>query len=150
MEELILKYIEKDCDISDNEIRVPTENLSEYNNKLYDVFGIKVDLHEILSKRYKEGYCIIYNNGDKEWFKKGKRHREGDKPAIIYSNGDKEWYKNGDYHREGDKPAIIYSTGYKAWYENGEYHREGDKPAIIYSTGEKEWWVNDKLIKSGV
>ncbi len=36
----------------------------------------------------------VSDNGDKEWFLNGKRHRD-DGPAVEYSNGDKEWWING-------------------------------------------------------
>lgn len=42
----------------------------------------------------KEYTVEVHDNGDKEWFLNGKRHRE-DGPAVERSNGDKEWYING-------------------------------------------------------
>jgi hypothetical protein len=46
--------------------------------------------------------AIIYDDGEKFWFKNGLQHRD-DKdpytglilPAVIRSNGKKEWYKDG-------------------------------------------------------
>jgi hypothetical protein len=32
--------------------------------------------------------------------------------------GDKEWYKNGKLHREGDLPAIQFLNGNNFWYMN--------------------------------
>jgi len=55
----------------------------------------------------------------KVWYKNGKLHRDGDKPAVVYAHGDQCWYKNGELHRDGDKPAIVYVNGFKAWYKNG-------------------------------
>jgi len=45
-------------------------------------------------------------------------HRE-DGPAIIYSNGDKDWYKNGKRHRL-DGPAVDWENR-KEWCLNGKY-----------------------------
>ena len=42
---------------------------------------------------------VEYTNGDKEWFRNGKLHRE-DGPAKEYANGDKSWYLNGIYYTE--------------------------------------------------
>ena len=75
----------------------------------------------------------IHPNGIQEWFKEGKRHREGDQPAVIDLVGTKEWWKEGNLHREGDQPAIIYADGTKMWYKDGKRHREGDQPALIRS-----------------
>lgn len=36
----------------------------------------------------------VYQNGDKEWWLNGKRHRE-DGPACEWADGDKKWYLNG-------------------------------------------------------
>ena len=37
----------------------------------------------------------------------------------VYDNGDKEWYLDGKRHRE-DGPAVEGASGYKHWYLNGE------------------------------
>jgi len=37
---------------------------------------------------------------------------------VEYTNGDKEWFRNGKLHRE-DGPAKEYADGYKFWYLNG-------------------------------
>ena len=37
----------------------------------------------------------VYDNGDKEWYLDGKRHRE-DGPAIEWADGNKWWYLNGE------------------------------------------------------
>ena len=36
----------------------------------------------------------IYDNGDKQWYLDGKRHRT-DGPAIEWSDGTKHWYLDG-------------------------------------------------------
>ncbi|TXH60587.1 MAG: hypothetical protein E6Q89_00640 [Bacteroidia bacterium] len=63
-----------------------------------------------------------------------------DGPAVIHSNGSKEWWLKGKLHRE-DGPAAIYSSGSKYWCINGKLHRE-DGPAIIYKDGRKQWYVS--------
>jgi len=34
-------------------------------------------------------------------------HSRNDEPAVIYPSGDKEWYRYGKLHRDGDEPAVI-------------------------------------------
>jgi hypothetical protein len=63
--------------------------------------------------------CAEYSNGNKHWYKEGKRHRE-DGPAIEYVDGNKCWYIEGKIHRE-DGPAIEYVDGNKCWYIEDEF-----------------------------
>ena len=79
------------------------------------------------------------------WLIKNTHNLKG--PAIIYASGTQEWYKNGKRHREGDLPAVIYAHGTQEWYVNGKRHREGDLPAIIYDDDSQEWWINGYYIK---
>ena len=109
---------------------------------LYSIFNIK-NPHPILSKIYPKGYVLINFHGDEVWWKNGKLHGDGDKPAIIFPDGGKKWYKNGVLHRDGDKPAVININGTKVWWKNGKIHRDGGKPAATNSDGRKEWWEND-------
>ena len=44
----------------------------------------------------------VYDNGDKEWYLNGKRHRE-DGPAGEYANGDKFWYLDGKQQEVKEK-----------------------------------------------
>jgi hypothetical protein len=82
----------------------------------------------------------VHDDGTKEWFLNGIRHRE-DGPAI--ESGDyQKWYLNGQFHRVGG-PAIIHTNGNKSWYLNGVRHRE-DGPAVE-SSGDKFWYLNGKL-----
>ena len=41
----------------------------------------------------------------------------------VFEDGTKEWYLNGERHRE-DGPAIEYDDGHKEWYLNGEHYTE--------------------------
>ena len=81
----------------------------------------------------------IYDNGTKQWYLDGKRHRE-DGPACEWANGSKEWYRNGNFHRE-DGPAVEWADGTKQWYLDGKRHRE-DGPAIEWANGSKEWYLD--------
>ena len=85
------------------------------------------------------GRFIIGDAESIEWYKKGKLHRDGDKPAIICHDGTRKWYKNGKLHRDGDEPAVIHHDGTKEWYKNGKLHRDGDEPAMIRPFGMKIW-----------
>ena len=62
----------------------------------------------------------------------------------VLDNGIKEWWLNGQKHRE-DGPAIEGLDGSKAWYLNGKLHRE-DGPAVEGLNGTKEWWLNGKKV----
>ncbi|MDP2696414.1 MAG: hypothetical protein Q8O87_04190 [bacterium] len=117
---------------------------------------------------------IITYNGEKRWYKNGKRHRE-DGPAIEYADGTKSWYINdnslteeefnlqmrskpirtehgnrvewrldGERHRD-DGPAVEWSNGTKSWYINGKCHRE-DGPAVEGFAGDKWWYLNGKRL----
>ena len=81
----------------------------------------------------------VHEDGTKDWFLNGKRHRE-DGPASEWADGTKKWFLNGQLHRE-DGPAIEWADGTKKWYLNGQLHRE-DGPAIECADGTKYWYLN--------
>ena len=83
----------------------------------------------------------VYDNGGKDWYLNGNRHRE-DGPAVEYADGSKFWFINGKLHRE-DGPACEYADGIKRWYLNNKLHRE-DGPACEWASGGKEWYLNGK------
>ena len=58
------------------------------------------------------------------------------KNGLIITDGGKEWWIKGKLHRE-DGPAIEYANGNKSWWINGKRHRE-DGPAIEFADGDKE------------
>lgn len=58
---------------------------------------------------------------------------------VEYDDGEKEWYKEGKCHRE-DGPAVELVDGTKIWYKEGKRHRL-DGPAVEYRNGHKEWWI---------
>jgi len=74
---------------------------------------------------------------------KGELHSFNDKPANDYYNGDKYWYKNGKRHRI-DGPAIT-CNGNKWYYKEGKRHRL-DGPAVELADGGKTWYYEDKEI----
>lgn len=104
-----------------------------------------------------------------EWWYKGKRHRNNDKPAIIHpevqiwhTDGEqhrdndepaiisdimKKWYKHGLLHRDNDKPAVIHDF-MEVWYKNGKRHRDNDKPAYV-SDYAKKWYQNGLIYRGG-
>ena len=99
---------------------------------------------EELLKKYKRKYPgVPYERSSSMAIGSDKNnvlHSYNDAPAIIYTDGAKFWYYKGRKHRENDKPAVIDSDGTKYWYYEGEPHRENDKPAVIYPNGIKEYW----------
>ena len=62
----------------------------------------------------------------------------------VYNDGVKEWYLNGERHRE-DGPAVDFANGYKTWWINGQRHRE-DGPAIEYANGIKKWYLKNEQL----
>jgi uncharacterized protein CbrC (UPF0167 family) len=93
--------------------------------------------------------AIEYADGSRAWYKDGLRHRDGDLPAVEWASGDREWWKNGKRHRAGDKPAIERADGYRFWYKDGKLHRAGDKPAIERADGYRAWYKDGKLHRAG-
>jgi len=75
----------------------------------------------------------------------GRLHSFDDNPAVIYNNGDKLWYKKGRFHRKGG-PAIEWANGDKFWYSKSRHHRI-DGPAIERKNGYKEWFYKGKVVK---
>ncbi len=61
-----------------------------------------------------------------EWYKSCTDilHRENG-PAIELADGDKYWYKGGKKHRL-DGPAIEYANGEKLWYIEGKKYTEAE------------------------
>ncbi|RTK95521.1 MAG: hypothetical protein EKK64_06780 [Neisseriaceae bacterium] len=70
------------------------------------------------------GPAVIFP--DKEvWYHYGKIHRDNDLPAVIYKDGSKEWYCKGKRHRLGGNPArikIIKGGIIKEWWLEDEIH----------------------------
>ena len=84
--------------------------------------------------------------GDREWWVKGKLHREN-APAIERLDGSKRWYHWGRLHRE-DGPAVEHPNGSKEWWVKGRLHRING-PAVEVAEGYVLWSIcNDKLTPS--
>lgn len=93
--------------------------------------------------------CKVTHRADgsvecEEFFKEGKLHREGDRPASIYYRPGatgrwtfrESFYKEEQLHREGDRPAVVEyradgSVKWELFYKKGKLHREGDRPAMV-------------------
>ena len=71
---------------------------------------------------------IVDDDGDKEWFLNGKRHRT-DGPAVEWVEGGKAWYIEGEIHRT-DGPALVGADGTKRWYLNGKQLSEDECKAL--------------------
>jgi hypothetical protein len=84
-----------------------------YRNKTGKVYKAKN------GNENKNLYFFQRNNGDHEWYKGTKLHRDGNLPAIVTINGDKYWYVNGKLHRLSSLPAIERANGIKHWYIYG-------------------------------
>ena len=92
---------------------------------------------------YKTYEVKEFKNGDIEYLKDGKLHRENDKPACETTSGYKAWYKHGVRHRDNG-PAIIFASGTIEYRKDGKLHRE-DGPAIEWSDGTKSYYLNGIL-----
>jgi hypothetical protein len=91
----------------------------------------------------KEYTMKVHDDGRREWYLNGKRHRE-DGPAIVNPNGCEVWYLDGQLHCE-DGPAVKHTINkYEEWYLNGKRHRK-DGPAVKNEGGFKAWYFNGKL-----
>ncbi len=76
----------------------------------------------------------------------GQLHNFGDLPAIVFNDGERYYYKYDKLHRDDDKPAMVRKLG-NFYYKNGKLHRDDDKPAVEYHNGSKLWYRNGKLYK---
>lgn len=100
--EIKLWYTDDTCEDGENKYcsfeYVPETKMYHFSNeKDTDNFKDVKDAQRIIND-----YCrgvptlTIKQNGDKEWLKNGKLHRE-DGPAIEYLNGGKRWYIDGKF-----------------------------------------------------
>jgi len=83
------------------------------------------------------GYDIVYYNIDRKY------HRIYG-PAYISQIYDiEEWYKDGKRHREGG-PAVRHKKN-ELWFKDGQLHRL-DGPAVITGGGPKEYWIDGQKL----
>lgn len=73
-------------------------------------------------------------------------HRENG-PAIIWDDGKKEWYKDGMRHRDDGGAAIYGGGGDMEFYVDGRRHNS-EGLAIIKNDGDGEYWLNDCYLDS--
>jgi hypothetical protein len=92
-------------------------NFEEYEQSAEFKLGEPVEVKFADGTGYKRATI-----GDQYWFKDGKLHRDGDRPAVICANGNRYWYKDGKLHRDGDRPAAMYADGSQFYYKNGMYY----------------------------
>ena len=73
----------------------------------------------------------VWPDGTKEWYLKGKLHRE-DGPAAIYFDGTMVWAINDELHRE-DGPAVYYKDNHdNQYFLNGkEYSKQNWKNELV-------------------
>jgi len=114
-------------------------NFEEFEQSKTYKLGEPVEIEFADGTSYKRN-----TRGDQYWYKDGRLHRYGDRPAAIYADGGQYWYKDGKHHRDGDLPAVIYGDGTQFWFKNGKLHRDGDRPAAMYADGNQYWFKNGK------
>lgn len=86
--------------------------------------------------------AIIWSDGTTEWWRKGRRHRDGG-PAIEAADGAVSWFKDGKLHRD-DGPAYADRQGNEEWWRDGKLHRLDD-PALSHRDGLRLWCVDGHL-----
>jgi hypothetical protein len=75
----------------------------------------------------------------------GVLHSYNDLPAVKSEGGNGgEWYKNGKRHRDGGLPAVVNDKE-QEWWVDGKRHRDDGLPAVE-NNNEQEWWVDGKLL----
>jgi len=95
------------------------------NKILHNSKGPAVIVKNILSNN------IVRN----EWWYKGKKHRDENKPAIIVRDPDIRkfetfWFSHGQLHRD-DGPAYVVLDDVEIWFKNGKRHCD-DGPALTH------------------
>lgn len=94
---------------------------------------MKSEEEDFIMINIKNNGQYIKENGDEEWYKDGKLHRENG-PAVIVNN--RNWYLN-------DKITLKCEGQIKYWYQHGKLHRNNG-PAIIYPNGQEEYYIEGK------
>ena len=67
-----------------------------------------------------------------EWMKGTVGPDRDDGPALEWEEGQKEWYVDGKRHRE-DGPAVEYGNGYRDWWVGGMLRRNPRRKAFSES-----------------
>jgi hypothetical protein len=103
--------------------------------------------HDVPAIEYYDG-----NHEVKEWYHRGKLHRDNDLPAAYNENENGyiyKWYQHGELHRDGDQPAIIDDEEVQMWYQHNQLHRDNDQPAIVDTLGFQEWYRHGQRHRDG-
>ena len=75
------------------------------------------------------------------WLDEQRRPHRDDGPAVERADGQHEYWRHGKLHRDEDLPAVWHPSGRREWYRDGERHRQPG-PAVIYSGRREEFWVS--------
>ncbi len=111
----------------------------EYKDKI-EYYGNNSQRHRL------DGPAVKYKNKKyEEWWKDGKKHRNGDEPAIILKDL-KEWYVDGKLHRETDKPSHI-SKDTETWCVKGKISRLNRPAQILYFSKDHESFFKKEYFK---
>lgn len=115
-------------------------NISKYFNYDFLLNNNTFCRYEIMSKcrlRIRISFLGTF------YFRKGKIHRDKNKPAIMLIDGSTYYYKYGKKHSL-KYPAVKKNNGALLWYRYGKRHRENG-PAVVYTSGTQEYWYNGFL-----
>lgn len=85
----------------------------------------------------------IRDDGRREWWLDGKRHRD-DGPAVEHPSRTRWWWRNGELHRDNE-PAVEHADGKRYWYRDGQLHRV-DGPAVEQPDGKRWWWLHGERV----
>ena len=119
MEERVNKFCARRYNINDKTIIIPDD---EPNNLVISIFGTDARglfykwLHDRLDGHYTVDWGYM-----KCWYLGGKLHREGDLPAIERNNGVKEWFIDGNRHRAIEDGPALEAHHCDEWWVNGGY-----------------------------
>ena len=84
-------------------------------------WSLQPEYQKYIQRRFTR--CIEYQHRYdgiiREYYLVNNKLHNVDGPAVERADGTKEWYKNGKRHRDGNLPAIEWSDGTKMWGKNG-------------------------------
>jgi hypothetical protein len=93
---------------------------------------------------------VEYPNGDKSWYKEGRRHRE-DGPAIEYQDGHKEWWVEGTLLRkEPSHVGTIEMNTNKITHQEQINSVYIDDPSLINGIDWLKWTKDNKYTGTAV
>ena len=149
-EDLNEEYITSHADIVSWRHVSLSMNLESFSDSFYERFHRELKWKWIIyNKSITTEFAHNYQKElkGKFCFKEGKRHRE-DGPAVVLNNGTKEWWIDGEKHRGDDLPAVENIDGTREWWFNGQQHRENG-PSVKFYNGNYMYFVNDSMHRVG-